>query len=157
MMKYIYLILLSLFSFADTDIISEKEAFQSEDDIFWHIKKEIQVKDGLKVPLLFEFTKRGVGSLKLKDGTWLRIYDCNDNGGTRYKPCMMHQSLKDINHDGFLDIYLTAELYQIQEGAVQSLIPAKKIFAELLYNPDEHEYYLSKHSSNINTYEYYEN
>ena len=101
-MKYIYLILLPLFIFADTDIISEKEAFQSEDDIYWHIRKEIQVKDGLKIPLLFEFTKRGLGSLKLKDGMWLPIYDCNDNGGTRYEPCMMHQSLKDLNKMVFL-------------------------------------------------------
>ena len=155
-MKYIYLILLPLFIFADTDIISEKEAFQSEDDIYWYINKEIQVKDGLKIPLLFEFTKRGLGSLKLKDGMWLPIYDCNDNGGTRYKPCMIHQLLKDINNDGFLDIYLTTELYQLQEGAVQSFVPLKKIFAELLYNPDKHEYYLSKHSSGIETYVYYE-
>ena len=155
-MKYIYLILLPLFIFADTDIISEKEAFKSEDGIYWHIKKEIQVKDGLKIPLLFEFTNRGLGSLKLKDGRWLRIYDCNDNGGRRYEPCMMQQSLRDINNDGFLDIYLTTELYQIQEGVVQSLIPSKKIFSELLYNPDKHEYYLSKHSSGIETYVYYE-
>jgi len=144
-----------LLIFADTDIISEKEAFNSEDGIYWHIRKEIQVKNGLKIPLLFEFTKRGLGSLKLKKGTWLPIYGCNDNGGTRYKPCMMRQSLKDLNNDGFLDIYLTTTLYKLQEGAVESFVPSKKIFAELLYNPAKHEYYLAKHSSAIEIYEYY--
>jgi hypothetical protein len=155
-MRYILLYLLPLSIIAETPIISE-EAYKDEHGTYWHIRKEINLNNGNKVPLLFEFTNKGEGSIKLSKGIWLPIYDCSENGGSYYKPCMMNQTLKDINGDGFLDIYLSTKLYTLSESHSESYHDAGKVFAELIFNPKKNDFFLSKHSSTIKTYEYYEN
>ena len=157
-MKYkLQTFVLSLLPFSTcAEIISSEEAFAVESDVYWHIMKEVDVKDGLIVPLLFEFTNRGLGRLKLSHGKWLPIYDCSENGGFIYEPCMMKQSLKDLNGDGFLDIYLSTQIQRPGEKESEPFTNLRKGFVELIFDPEKKEFFVGKHSSKIEAFEYYE-
>lgn len=150
------IILICSSNFLNAEIITEKEAFSADAGVYWHITKEISVKENKKVSLLFEFTNRGFGSLKLSHGVWLHIYDCSTNGGFLYAPCMMSQEIKDLNGDGYKDIYLETEL--VEPGETEKEQPKKlgKGFVELIYDPEANEFKFGKHSQKINTYTYYE-
>ncbi|WP_028109744.1 hypothetical protein [Ferrimonas futtsuensis] len=155
-MKFVSALLLifSLNSFGN-QILTSKEVYDAEAPIYWQIQKTVTINETITVPLLFEFSQRGNGSVKIKHGLWIRIYDCHNNSYI-FEPCLMEQELLDINSDGFNDVLFESQLIYTGEKESDPKIDKGKVFVQLIYSPSEKTFILGKHSESIKPYEYYE-
>jgi hypothetical protein len=155
-MKFVYLLTIFLLPSAQAgEIISQKEINDAEAPIFWQLSKTVSVKEGVELPLLFEFSARGNGSVKIKHGQWIKVYDCHEDSYV-YDPCLMSQNLKDINGDGFIDVQFSTNLIDPGEKESDPRVNQGQLYVELLYDVSKNSFKLGKHSEFIQPYEYYE-
>ncbi|ESP91445.1 MULTISPECIES: hypothetical protein [Pseudoalteromonas] len=155
-MKYILLLLLisPCISIAN-QILTPKEVFESEQPIYWKIDKKVSIRESVFATIKFEFSQKGNGSVKVRDGLWVRVFDCHDNGFL-YSPCLMRQRLKDINSDGYNDIVFEADLIDTGEKESDPKTNKGRVFVELLYSPEHRAFKLGNYSDSIEPYQYYE-
>ena len=155
-MKFIYLLpLLITLQVQAKDIISQKEINDAEAPIYWQVQKIVPIKANVEMPLLFEFSARGNGSIKIKHGQWIKIYDCHEDGYV-YEPCLMNQKLTDLNLDGYNDILFSTNLIDPGEKESDPRINQGQVYVELLYDVTNNTFKLGKHSETVQPYEYYE-
>ncbi|MCG7560344.1 hypothetical protein [Pseudoalteromonas sp. McH1-42] len=155
-MKSFLILLLSIPGWAiGNQLLTNEDILEAEQPIYWHVKKLVTVNEAVTHPLLFEFTSKGNGSVKVKHGQWIKIYDCHDNGYL-YSPCLMNQVVKDVNSDGYNDVVFESELIYTGEKESDPRIKMGRVFVELVYSKKENGFTLGNYSTSIKPYEYYE-
>lgn len=72
------------------------------------IANKITLSDNLSIPITFDTTSKGNGTINL-NGLLLRVFDQHDDGIV-YKNYYLNMEVKDINTDGINELIFTGEL-----------------------------------------------